>query len=265
MKIHFSKMHGLGNDFVIIDAINQAIQLDTESIAQLANRHFGIGFDQLLLVEKPKNQQTDFYYRIFNADGQEVEQCGNGARCLARFVLDKGLTTKTSLKVETCNSALSLQINDDGYITANMGTPQISESQTIECNQTEMHFVPVNIGTPHAVTTVESLQTQVIKTVGEQLQKHPLFPKGVNVEFMKMMNPQEIQLRVYERGVGETLACGSGACAAIVAGIQQTVLQSPVTVNLPGGQLQIAWQGGDEAVYLTGPAETVFEGSFNKP
>lgn len=274
MSINFTKMHGLGNDFVVIDAINQSINLTPEQIRFLADRHFGVGFDQLLLVEMPVSDNADFKYRIFNADGSEVSQCGNGARCFARFVRDKGLTHKDEIKVDTDAGQLVLRCETSGLITVNMGIPKHSPDQIpllasdeaklyrVEVNGVPVEFAAVSMGNPHAVIRVDDVRQAPVETIGAQLECHNLFPQRVNVGFMEVLNRREIQLRVYERGAAETLACGSGACAAVVAGIEQNLLENKVGVSLPGGHLTVEWAGRGQPVMMSGPAVSVFEGQI---
>lgn len=249
-------MHGLGNDFVVIDAINQKIALSTEQIQFLADRHFGIGCDQLLLVEE-SNSDADFRYRIFNADGSEVAQCGNGARCFARFVRDNNLSSKNELRVDTDSGLLVLHFQKNEDIIVNMGIPRHSpeeiplqlekrsESYTILINEDELAFGAVSIGNPHAVIQVGDISSAQVNELGPLLESHTVFPQRANIGFMQIIDRQHIALRVYERGAGETLACGSGACAAVVIGIEQGQLDSSVNVHLPGGKLDIKWQGRD--------------------
>lgn len=270
--INFTKMHGLGNDFVVIDAISQLIALTPEQIHQLSDRHFGIGFDQLLLVEKPVSDNADFKYRIFNADGGEVAQCGNGARCFARFVRDKKLSDKDEIRVDTDSGQLLLRFDDDNMITVNMGIPrhapneipllaeQESRFYTVRVNENERAFGAVSMGNPHAVIQVSDIKTAQVAELGKALESHEFFPERVNVGFMQVMDRQHIKLRVFERGASETLACGSGACAAVVIGIEHNLLDHTVTVDLPGGTLTINWPGRGEPVLMTGPAISVFEG-----
>ncbi|WP_045750480.1 diaminopimelate epimerase [Candidatus Methylopumilus turicensis] len=274
MHISFTKMQGIGNDFVVIDAYSQAIELTSDQIRQLADRHFGIGCDQLLLVEKPTNPSADFRYRIFNADGGEVEQCGNGARCFVRFVHDKKLTTKTQITVETANGLIYPTLEDNGLVTVNMGAPQFEPSQipfiadanaiTYQLNvaDTEVEISTVSMGNPHAVQIVEDINTAPVSVHGPIIENHPRFPQRVNAGFMQIIHPHEIRLRVFERGAGETLACGTGACAAAVAGINLGKLQSPVKVMMRGGNLNICWNGGNSPVMMTGPAVHVFSGEI---
>lgn len=267
-------MHGLGNDFVVIDAINQSISLTAENIRFLADRHFGVGCDQLLLVEKPVSSNADFKYRIFNADGGEVAQCGNGARCFARFVRDKNLTDKDEIRVDTDAGQLVLCFNKEGLITVDMGVPRQAPAQIpllmpdeaklyqAKVDGVDVEFAALSMGNPHAVITVDDVLTAPVEVFGAQLESHPLFPQRVNVGFMQVINRQQINLRVYERGAAETLACGSGACAAVVAGIEQNLLDSRVSVHLPGGELMIEWAGRGCPVMMSGPAVSVYEGQI---
>jgi diaminopimelate epimerase len=273
--IHFTKMHGLGNDFVVIDAIHQTPYLEPESIKKLADRHFGIGFDQLLLVEKPVSTNADFKYRIFNADGSEVSQCGNGARCFARFVRDKGLSAKDEVRVDTDAGQLLLKFDDDGQITVNMGIPrhQPAEIPLLADHQAPTYqviahdrvytFGAVSMGNPHAVLQVPDVETAPVAETGRLLESHPVFPARANIGFMQIVDRSHIKLRVYERGAAETLACGSGACAAAVIAIERDLVDRHVQVELPGGTLKISWAGRGEPVLMTGPAISVFEGTIN--
>jgi diaminopimelate epimerase len=274
MKINFTKMHGLGNDFVVIDATSQPVALKSEEIKFLADRHFGVGFDQLLLVENPVSDNADFKYRIFNADGGEVSQCGNGARCFARFVRDKNLTQKEEVLVDTDAGQLILKFAENDWITVNMGIPKHQPSQIpliaqyesqlyqVEIDGKTIDFAAVSMGNPHAVIQVEDVRLAPLETIGAQLEQHQLFPQRVNVGFMEIVTRQEVNLRVYERGAAETLACGSGACAAVVVGIEQGLLDHKVGVTLPGGFLMIEWAGRGRPVFMSGPAESVFEGQI---
>lgn len=269
--IQFTKMQGAGNDFMVIDAINQAINLTAEQIQLLAHRQFGVGFDQLLLVET--SNIADFKYRIFNSDGGEVAQCGNGARCFVRFVVDKGLTSKHEIKVETAGGIITPKLEEDGQVTVDMGAPRfeleqipfiadnVANTYTLEVNVQRIEIAALSMGNPHAVQIVEDVDTAPVLLLGKEIEHHPLFPERVNAGFMQILSPHQVKLRVFERGSGETLACGTGACAAVVAGIQQGRLQSPVKVSARGGELNIAWQGGDAPVMMTGPAVTVFNGT----
>lgn len=275
MKINFTKMQGLGNDFVVIDAIGQAFALSAEQFRFIANRHFGIGCDQILLVEKPLSPDADFRYRIFNADGGEVAQCGNGARCFARFVRDKNLTSKNEIRVDTNSGQLVLVCRDDNLITVNMGVPRHrpeeipvnadleSKFYTVVVNGVEKAFGAVSMGNPHAVLQVNDVEHAPVQTLGAALESHAFFPQRANIGFMQVIDREHIRLRVFERGAGETLACGSGACAAAVIGIEQNLLDSEVTVQLPGGELQISWHGRGAPVYMTGPAVSVFDGTLD--
>jgi diaminopimelate epimerase len=275
MLMNFTKMHGLGNDFVVIDAINQAISLSEQQIRKLADRNFGIGFDQLLMVDKPMTANADFKYRIFNADGSEVAQCGNGARCFARFVRDKGLTDKDEVVVDTDAGQLVLRFDGEGLITVNMGIPRhapqqiplLADAEAVSyvapLSSGEVKFSAVSMGNPHAVILVDDVDTAPVAVVGAEMESHPLFPQRANIGFMQIINRQQIKLRVYERGAAETLACGSGACAAVVAGIELGLLDQLVQVSLPGGDLKINWQGRGQPVLMTGPAVSVYEGQIN--
>jgi len=271
LLVHFSKMHGLGNDFVVIDAINQTIDLNPETIRQLADRHYGIGFDQLLLV-RPAQAGADFRYVIYNADGSEVSQCGNGARCFALFVKQKGLSDKSSIRVETGAGELILNINAQNQITVDMGAPVFEPAKipldsaqqqltyTADAAGTQLEFSAISMGNPHAVIQVDNVQQAAVDELGAAMESHALFPERANIGFSEISSRHSLKLRVYERGAGETLACGSGACAAAVAGIQLGELSSPVTVHLVGGNLSIAWQGEGEPVMMSGPASFVFDG-----
>jgi diaminopimelate epimerase len=272
MRLEFTKMHGLGNDFVVIDLVSQHVQLQPEQIRQLADRHFGIGCDQLLLVEPPDNPDVDFRYRIFNADGSEVQQCGNGARCFARFVRERRLSLKDMLRVETASGVIELRIDDHGWVTVDMGAPRVrpaeipfvAEAESLEYEMEAagqpVRFAVVNMGNPHAVLRVENVDTAPVPVLGPVLESHERFPERVNVGFMQVQDKHRIRLRVYERGAGETLACGTGACAAVVAGIRQGLLESPVHVTLPGGELEIDWPGEGRSVIMRGPTARVFDG-----
>ena len=274
MKLKFTKMQGLGNDFVVVDGINQSVNLDQQQIRWLADRHFGIGCDQLLLVEKAEGQ-ADFRYRIFNADGSEVEQCGNGARCFVRYVHDHGLTQKNEIRIETLSGVISPKLEINGNVTVNMGKP-IFETEKIPfvaeksalTYQIEIQGKPVTIsalsmGNPHAVRVVQDIENAPVDAEGALIETHVRFPKRANVGYMQVTDRNHIKLRVFERGAGETLACGTGACAAVVAGINLGLLDNLVTVCTRGGELTISWQGQDEPVWMTGPAVTVFEGVIN--
>ncbi|MBU2641062.1 MAG: diaminopimelate epimerase [Thiobacillus sp.] len=277
MNLRFTKMHGLGNDFVVIDGITQTVALTPEQCRHLADRHFGIGCDQILLVEKPTRDDVDFRYRIFNADGGEVEQCGNGARCFVRFVHDKQLTNKTSIRVETASGIIEPRLLDNGQVTVNMGAPRFAPADIPFVATAEALTYPLKVGThtleisalsmgnPHAVLKVNDLDSAPVDILGAAIEAHQRFPQRVNAGFMQVLTPHDIRLRVFERGAGETLACGTGACAAAVAGIRQDWLKSPVSVHTRGGDLIIEWAGKDQPVYMTGPAVTVFEGAIEIP
>lgn len=270
--INFTKMHGLGNDFVVIDAINQQIALTSEQVRFMSDRHFGIGFDQLLLAEKSVSPGADFKYRIFNADGGEVSQCGNGARCFARFVRDKELSDKDEIRVDTNAGQLLLRFSEEGQITVNMGIPKHSPAEIpllaeqesllykVWVNGAEQAFAAVSIGNPHAVIQVNDIKNAPVADFGQALESHAVFPEHANIGFMQIIDRDFIKLRVYERGASETLACGSGACAAVVVGIEQNLLNHNVCVELPGGRLKINWPGRGQAVFMTGPAASVFDG-----
>ena len=272
MLLRFTKMHGLGNDFVVIDAITQAVTMTPGLARKIADRHFGVGCDQILLVEPPTSPDVDFNYRIFNADGSEVSQCGNGARCFAKFVRDRQLTGKRTIRVRTAAGLITLEVGADNQITVNMGVPVFeparvplltdaaSDIYTLEVDGERVSFSALSMGNPHAVIRVDEVSTAPVLTLGPAIETHPRFPERVNVGFMAIKNRNEIDLRVYERGAGETLACGTGACAAVVAGIRRGELNERVKVNLPGGSLSIRWAGEDTPVLMTGPATTVFQG-----
>jgi diaminopimelate epimerase len=272
MKLEFTKMHGLGNDFVVIDATSRQVNLAPEQIRQIADRHFGVGCDQLLLVEKPTIPDVDFRYRIFNADGGEVEQCGNGARCFVKFVHDNGLTTKRQIRVETASGIISPQLEANGQVTVDMGPPrfapdeipfiadQAASTYELDLGGESAQISVISMGNPHAVQLVQDVDSAPVSRQGPLIESHPRFPQRVNAGFMQIVDPHTIRLRVYERGSGETLACGTGACAAAVAGIRLGHLQSPVRVSTRGGELEIHWAGNTDPVMMTGPAKTVFEG-----
>ncbi len=274
-------MHGLGNDFVLLDLISQNITISDEQIKLLADRRLGVGFDQLLTVEPPDNPEADFKYRIFNADGSEAEQCGNGARCLLRFVRDRGLTTKTKVKLETNTGVIECKLEKDGNISVDMGRPvlqpkcipfiadqaqilyKLNVSLPLCGSEESVNIASLNIGNPHAVIVVEDVDESPVAQLGAAIEKHRRFPDRVNVGFMQIIARDHIRLRVFERGVGETLACGTGACAAVVAGRLQGLLDETVEVSLPGGNLRITWQGDDSPVKMTGPACRVYEGRLH--
>ena len=285
MRLPFTKMHGLGNDFMVVDCVSQPYSLSAEQIALFADRKLGIGFDQLLQIEPATRPDADFRYRIFNRDGSEVEHCGNGARCFAKYVHEKGLTKKNPIKVETVNRLLSLKLSDSGEVTVNMGEPDFAPAslpftsdqvasedfgryscEIVTSSKTQrVEFEALSMGNPHAVIVVSNLDAVDVAGLGEALGAHSSFPKGVNVGFMQIMEDQRIRLRVFERGSGETLACGTGACAAVVSGCRQGLLSSPVEVQVRGGRLIIEWQGDGAPVLMTGPATTVYEGTLELP
>jgi len=267
-------MHGLGNDFMVVDGITQNVFFSPEQIRRLADRNFGIGFDQLLLVEPPYDPDLDFHYRIFNADGGEVENCGNGARCFARFVRNKGLTNKNKIRVSTSSGKMTLRLERDGTVTVNMGVPILEPSQIpFKAKKAEKTYLlqtpqqtflcgAASMGNPHCVLDVEDVANANVAEIGALLTKHERFPRGVNVGFMQVVNSGHIKLRVYERGAAETLACGTGACAAVVVGQVQGKLDQQVQVDLPGGTLTINWEGEGKPLWMTGPAQHVYDGQI---
>jgi diaminopimelate epimerase len=299
MLLNFTKMQGAGNDFVVVDGFSAPVSLTSAQIKKIANRNFGVGCDQLLIVEKTTLPNVDFKYRIFNADGNEVAQCGNGARCFVRFVVDKGLTRKREILVETASGLLTLTLQSDNQVTVNMGAPRFEPAEIpfiaphrektyalqpqglspqnipaeagYSCvkpnihapSQPSMQLAVVSMGNPHAVSIVDNIETANVAGLGPLIESHKNFPERVNAGFMQIINAHDIKLRVYERGAGETLSCGTGACAAVVSGIQLGLLQSPVDVNTRGGKLQVAWAGEGKPVMMTGPATTVFEGQIS--
>jgi diaminopimelate epimerase len=272
MQYRFTKMHGLGNDFVVFDATRTPVELSAQQLRHLADRRFGVGCDQVLLVEPARNAATDFHYRIFNADGSEVEQCGNGARCFARFVRSHGLTDKRVIDVGTARGNIQLRVLDDEQVRVNMGAPGLQPSDLpfsaparaatygLQVNGRSLQISAVSMGNPQAVLLVDDVHTAPVETLGPAIEAHPAFPARVNAGFMAIRSRTEIDLRVYERGAGETLACGTGACAAVVAGRLRGLLDERVSVRLPGGNLVISWHGEGEPVWMTGPATEVFEG-----
>jgi diaminopimelate epimerase len=285
MKLKFTKMHGAGNDFIVIDAVNQQLDLGTAQWQRLADRRFGIGADQILVVERPTSPDCDFRYRIFNNDGSEVEQCGNGSRAFVRFVSDKGLTDKRSIRVQTMSGIITPRLEEDGSVTVDMGAPVLEPARvpfdseglagvaqgrdtvwplTVRARGAEQTVLVsvVSMGNPHAVQVVDDVDTAPVAETGPQIEHHPRFPKRVNAGYLQVLDRGHVKLRVFERGAGETLACGTGACAAVVAGIRRGLLDSPVQVEARGGHLSIAWAGEGQPVYLSGPAETVFEGEI---
>ncbi len=272
MQLAFTKMHGLGNDFVVIDAISQQVEFTQRQLRFIADRRFGIGCDQILLVESPQDEATDFHYRIFNPNGSEVEQCGNGARCFAHFVRDKGLSSKNEIPVGTAAGEILLKLLPDGMVQVNMGRPQLSPAKIpfqaerqattydLEVGEERLTIAAVSMGNPHAVVQVDSVAQAQVQRLGPLIERHARFPNRVNAGFMEVVNPDHIKLRVFERGAGETLACGTGACAAVVAGRIQGLLNPQVRVSLPGGDLVVEWWKESEPVLMSGPAATVFEG-----
>lgn len=288
MKLTFTKMHGAGNDFIVIDATRARPELSAADWRLLADRRFGIGADQILVVEPPSSADCDFRYRIYNQDGGEVEQCGNGARAFVKFVTEKGLTAKSQIRVETMKGIIAPRLEADGSITVDMGAPVFTPSEvpfkdaglasqaegdetlypltiTLQGAAATVLVSVVSMGNPHAVHVVDDVDTAPVLDAGPQIEQHPLFPNKVNAGFMQVLSRHHIKLRVYERGAGETLACGTGSCAAVVAGIRRGLLDSPVRVSARGGELSVAWAGAGAPVYLSGPAVTVFEGEFTFP
>ena len=276
MRLKFAKMHGQGNDFVVIDGVRQRVALDAARVRAIADRHFGVGCDQLLVVERPASAQNDFRYRIFNADGGEVEQCGNGARCFARFVLDEGLTAKHEIRVETASGVIVPKVEASGKVTVDMGPPRFaprevpftgaSEPHVSDCVRVagvQVEVSVVSMGNPHAVQVVEDVDRAPVATQGPLIERHPAFPQRVNAGYMQVVARDHIRLRVWERGAGETLACGTGACAAVVAGIRRGLLDRDVRVTTRGGDLRIRWPRDDANVMMTGDAVRVFDGEID--
>ena len=274
MMLKFTKMHGLGNDFVVFDGVRQAVDLTPQQLRLIADRHFGVGCDQILLVEKATTPDADFRYRMFNADGGEVYQCGNGARCFVRFVHERGLATKSEIRVETGAGPMVLRLEADGQVTVNMGVPRFEladipfVAQTraltyaLEVGDSVVEISALSMGNPHAVQIVNDIEMAPVLEQGRLIESHARFPQRVNAGYMQILDRRHIKLRVFERGAGETLACGSGACAAVVAGVMRGVLDETVVVKMRGGELSIRWQGEGEPVWMTGPAITVFEGEI---
>jgi len=275
MKLKFTKMQGVGNDFVVIDGVRQRVDLTPALARKLADRHFGVGCDQILLVEPAGAPGVDFRYRIFNADGGEVEQCGNGARCFVRFVREQGLTAKAEIRVETKGGVIAPRLEADDEVTVDMGAPVfeakripfVTDSdaivQPLDVDGETVMITALSMGNPHAVQIVADVDAAPVATQGPKIEAHPRFPQRVNAGYMQVLDRERIRLRVYERGAGETLACGTGACAAVVAGIRRGLLEPSVRVAVRGGELTIAWAGADNPVFLTGPAVTVFEGEVD--
>jgi diaminopimelate epimerase len=274
VKLKFTKMQGAGNDFVVLDGVSQRLALTPAQLRRLADRHFGVGCDQILLVEPPRAAGTDFRYRIFNADGGEVEQCGNGARCFVRFVRERGLTDKSEIRVETAAGIIAPRMEADGEVTVNMGAPVfeakripfVTDSdvlvQPLDVGGTMVQITAVSMGNPHAVQVAADVDAAPVPTQGPLIERHARFPQRVNAGYMQVLDRSRIRLRVYERGAGETLACGTGACAAVVVGIRRGLLDARVRVSTRGGDLTIRWEGGDNPVWMAGPAVTVFEGEI---
>jgi diaminopimelate epimerase len=272
MRLPFTKMHGLGNDFVVLDAVTRRVELTPAQIQWIARRRFGVGCDQVLVLQTAERSGVDFYFRIFNADGSEAEQCGNGARCLARFLHDRGLIDKTQIKLQSLGGVISLRLEADGRVTADMGVPVFEpvrvpfEAKTqqvvydLDIGARQVQVSVLSLGNPHAVQVVDELSDAVVSSQGPLIERHVRFPRRVNAGFMQVLDRRQVRLRVHERGVGETLACGSGACAAVVAGRQRGLLDDAVEVVLPGGSLSVAWAGEDEGVFMTGPTVSAYEG-----
>jgi len=260
MRLQFTKMQGAGNDFVVLDCTRQPFALDSSQLRRIADRHFGVGCDQILVVEKPQSADADFRYRIFNADGGEVEQCGNGARCFVKFVHGRGLSAKPEIVVETLGGLIRPRLERDGEVSVDMGTPSKPALERLNVQGRNLELTTLSIGNPHAVQVVPDVASAPVLTQGPSIETHPRFPNRVNAGYMQVLDRHAIALRVWERGAGETLSCGSGACAAVVAGISRGLLDSPVTVETRGGTLTVAWPGGENAVFMKGPAVPVFEG-----
>ena len=274
MKLVFTKMQALGNDFVVIDATKSPFKPTAAQVAHIADRHFGVGCDQVLVVDPSPAKGIDFGYRIYNADGSEVGQCGNGARCFAKYVIDNNLTDKHSISVQTISGQMQLLVDQErDAVTVDMGAPQfnpkdiplnleLADTYTVQVGDSTVEFSAVSMGNPHAVLIVDNVNTAPVESLGPQMEQHPVFTAKANIGFMQILSPTKIALRVYERGAGETLACGSGACAAVVAGIKKGLLNSTVLVTLPGGDLQVTWSGEGQTVMMCGPATTVFKGEL---
>jgi diaminopimelate epimerase len=264
MKLPFTKMHGAGNDFVVLDFTGKPFSLSEVQLKRIADRHLGIGADQILVVEKPHRAGVDFRYRIFNADGGEVEQCGNGARCFVKFVRDRGLTQKREIRVETLGGTIAPRLEADGEVSVDMGPPDIEAPliQVVKVKKQAVRMTLLSMGNPHAVQVVRNVEKAPVRTQGPLIESHPRFPNRVNAGYMQVLGRGRIALRVWERGAGETLSCGTGACAAAVAGIARGLLDSPVSVQTRGGALTISWAGGDNAVWMKGPAETAYDGTI---
>jgi len=274
MRLAFTKMEGAGNDFVVFDATRTPFDLEAAQLRRIADRHFGVGCDQILVVERSTRPDADFRYRIFNADGEEVEHCGNGARCFVRFVRARGLTTKREIRVQIVSGIIVPRLEDDGEVSVDMGAPVLDPArvpfatdqpglvQSLEIDGRRLELAVLSMGNPHAVQVVADVDTAPVQTEGPRIERHARFPKRVNAGYMQVVDRHGIRLRVWERGAGETLACGTGACAAVVAGIARGLLDSPVRVEARGGALTVSWAGGDNPVWMKGPATTVFEGTM---
>jgi diaminopimelate epimerase len=274
MRLAFTKMEGAGNDFVVFDATRTPFDLEAAQLRRIADRHFGVGCDQILVVERSTRPDADFRYRIFNADGEEVEHCGNGARCFVRFVRARGLTTKREIRVQIVSGIIVPRLEDDGEVSVDMGAPVLDPArvpfatdqpglmQRLEIDGRRLELAVLSMGNPHAVQVVADVDTAPVQTEGPRIERHARFPKRVNAGYMQVVDRHGIRLRVWERGAGETLACGTGACAAVVAGIARGLLDSPVRVEARGGALTVSWAGGDNPVWMKGPATTVFEGTM---
>src|SRR5688500_18976085 len=262
MKLPFTKMQGAGNDFVVLDCTSRPFDLDATRLKAIADRHFGIGCDQVLVVERPRGAHADFRYRIFNADGAEVEQCGNGARCFVKFVHQRGLTAKREIRVETLSGPIVPRLEADGEVSVNMGPPALAAPflETLEVGAKPVELALLSMGNPHAVQLVPDVAQAPVAEQGPLIERHARFPRRVNAGFVQIVDRHSVRLRVCERGAGETLACGTGACAAVVSGIVRGLLDSPVTVQARGGTLTVSWLGGDNPVWMKGPARTVYEG-----
>ena len=275
MRLKFTKMHGIGNDFVVLDATRAPLRLSARQIRTLADRHFGIGCDQVLQIEPPRSPDTDFFYRIFNADGEEVEQCGNGARCFLRYVQEKGLTHKREIRVGTAGGVIVPRLEADGQVTVDMGVPSFEPARipfsaseqaltySLNVDGEDIEISVLSMGNPHAVQIVQDVERAPVASQGPRIEKHSRFPQGVNAGFLEVVSRRQGRLRVYERGTGETLACGSGACAAAVAGVTRGLFDSPLTITMRGGDLGISWAGAGRPVTMSGPAQTVFEGEVD--
>jgi diaminopimelate epimerase len=263
MKLAFTKMHGAGNDFVVIDSTRERFALSSEQLRKIADRHVGVGCDQILVVEPASEPGADFRYRIFNPDGGEVEQCGNGARCFVKFVHGKGLTTKREIRVQTLGGPIVPRLEADGEVSVDMGPPTPPVIEQIEVDAQPVEVAILSMGNPHAVQLVADVHAAPVTTQGPKIERHARFPNRVNAGYMQVLDRGRVALRVWERGAGETLSCGTGACAAAVSGIARGLLDSPVRVLTRGGALTISWRGGDNAVWMKGPAETVYEGTLN--